>query len=372
MTYTDLLELAAELQAKGNRLEDKDFAEGLQRLTQASEEVGRAWCGSWLGYHARVYYRDFEPPPAGARFSQEWGFQDAWPIQETLGHWHEFTSDEVLNVIRDRAGDPDLQAQQKEAIAVREFFDESKATILSAMSVALSDSPDTFLQDLRDKIAEMKVYSQSHFIRALQPQGKVFSRDMVAIEKGFQTPPHLEMLTKVRSISQPFDACRELSKLTRRAASHLANLQQRKRRDERIGTNVFIGHGHSAAWKDLKDFIQDRLCLPWDEFNRVPIAGVTNIARLSQMLDSAAIAFFVMTGEDEQADGTLHARMNVIHEAGLFQGRLGFERAIVLLEEGCAEFSNIQGLGQIRFPRGNIKAVFEEIRQLLEREGLVG
>jgi predicted nucleotide-binding protein len=46
--------------------------------------------------------------------------------------------------------------------------------------------------------------------------------------------------------------------------------------------------------------------------------------------------------------------MNVIHEVGLFQGRLGFKRAIVLLEEGCKEFSNIQGLGQIRYPKGNI------------------
>jgi predicted nucleotide-binding protein len=63
--------------------------------------------------------------------------------------------------------------------------------------------------------------------------------------------------------------------------------------------------------------------------------------------------------------------MNVIHEAGLFQGRLGFQRAIVVLEEGCEEFSNIQGLGQIRFPRGNISAVFENIRQVLEREGLI-
>ena len=112
--------------------------------------------------------------------------------------------------------------------------------------------------------------------------------------------------------------------------------------------------------------------LPWDEFNRVPVAGITNIARLSQMLDSAAIAFLVMTGEDEQADGALRARMNVVHEAGLFQGRLGFTRAIVLLEEGCEEFSNIHGLGQIRFPRGNIKAAFDEVRQVLEREGLVG
>ena len=48
--------------------------------------------------------------------------------------------------------------------------------------------------------------------------------------------------------------------------------------------------------------------------------------------------------------------MNVIREAGLFQGRLGFTRAIVMLEEGCEEFSNIEGLGQIRFPNNNIKA----------------
>jgi predicted nucleotide-binding protein len=124
-------------------------------------------------------------------------------------------------------------------------------------------------------------------------------------------------------------------------------------------------------WRELKDFIQDRLHLPWDEFNRVPVAGVTNIARLSEMLDAAAIAFLVMTAEDEQVDGKLHARMNVIHEAGLFQGRLGFTRAILLLEEECEEFSNIHGLGQIRFPKGNIKAAFDDVRQVLEREGLV-
>lgn len=124
-------------------------------------------------------------------------------------------------MICERAGDQDLQVQQ-EAIAAREFFDEIKATILSAISVVLSDRSDTFLQDLRDKISEMNVYSQSHLIHALQPRGKTFSRDMVAIEKGFQTPPHLEIFTKVRSISQPFEACRELGKLTRRAASHFS------------------------------------------------------------------------------------------------------------------------------------------------------
>jgi len=111
--------------------------------------------------------------------------------------------------------------------------------------------------------------------------------------------------------------------------------------------------------------------LPWDEFNRVPVAGLTNTVRLSQMLDDAAIAFLILMGEDEKTDGKIQARMNVVHEVGLFQGRLGLEKAIVLLEDGCEEFSNINGLGQIRFPKGDISAKFEEIRRVLEREDLI-
>lgn len=86
---------------------------------------------------------------------------------------------------------------------------------------------------------------------------------------------------------------------------------------------------------------------------------------------SASFAFLVLTGEDERNDKTTQARMNVIHETGLFQGRLGFSKAIVLLEEDCAEFSNIHGLTQIRFPKGNIQAKFEEIRRTLEAAGLI-
>jgi hypothetical protein len=78
-----------------------------------------------------------------------------------------------------------------------------------------------------------------------------------------------------------------------------------------------------------------------------------------------------MTPEDEMADGGMQARMNVVHAAGRFQGRLRFGRAIVLIEEGCSGFSNIEGLGQIRFPVGNIAACFEEVRRVTEREGLI-
>ncbi len=134
---------------------------------------------------------------------------------------------------------------------------------------------------------------------------------------------------------------------------------------------IFIGHGGSNIWLRLKDFIVDRLGLEYEEFNRISPAGKTTSDRLEKMLEKSCMAFLIMTGEDEQTDGSLHARENVIHEAGLFQGKIGFKRAIVLLEEGCQEFSNIHGLGQIRFPQGNIRAAFEDIREVLERESIL-
>jgi predicted nucleotide-binding protein len=89
------------------------------------------------------------------------------------------------------------------------------------------------------------------------------------------------------------------------------------------------------------------------------------------MLSDAKFAFLILTAEDEHLDQSLHARENVVHEVGLFQGRLGPKKAIILLEEGCKEFSNIVGLSQIRFPKGYISAAFEEIRRVLEREGIL-
>lgn len=138
-----------------------------------------------------------------------------------------------------------------------------------------------------------------------------------------------------------------------------------------LGKRIFIGHGRSPLWRELKDLIFERPGLPRDEFNRESVAGLTTPERLQTMLSDAGFAFLVMTGEEERLDATLHARENVIHEVGLFQGHLGPRRAVVMLEEGCAEFSNITGLSQIRFPRGDISARFEEVRRVLEREGLI-
>ena len=150
-----------------------------------------------------------------------------------------------------------------------------------------------------------------------------------------------------------------------------AESEENRRLLEQAPRKVFIGHGQSLVYMKLQRFLENSLELQTEEFNSVPTAGIAITERLETMLDNAVFAFLVATAEDEHGDAKLHARMNVAHEAGLFQGRLGFKKAIVLLEDGCEEFSNIHGLGQIRFPKNRVEAIFEEVRSVLHRENIL-
>jgi hypothetical protein len=261
----------------------------------------------------------------------------------------------------------DLAREAAQAVA------GAQATIDSILTAVLADSDDGYLAKLKERVDGVIVLDSGRATELQVSNGPLMTRDTTALGQGLQSAPHQAIIGRVVGCRSPLSACGEIAELADQAAAHIERGERRTRRTEARmgGSYVFIGHGRSPLWRELKDFVADRLGLTCDEFNRVPVAGVTNVERLVQMLDDAAIALLVLTAEDETVEGAVLARQNVVHEAGLFQGRLGFSRAIVLLEEGCDEFSNIGGLGQIRFPRGNIAAAFEEVRRVVEREGLV-
>lgn len=363
-----------EIILEANRLEEfssYDWSE-IRKLLDEAENAALAWSGSWLGYHSRVYYNKLEKPPAGAHFSAEWGLYSGNDFigLGSVGDWVEYTYESIVNHIQEMAGNPDLSEPSKVSARAKETIDDVKHNVLALLhSKGLYDS-DSFLQKLIIEMEKVSAPDREDFVKSSYPKGQLSTRDN-RVEHKLICPPHKAVQCTVYGITSAFLAADQLNKIIHRISNYIKQLENKMAIAERIGTNVFIGHGRSAHWRDLKDFLSERLNLPWDEFNRVPVAGLTNVTRLAQMLDQACIAFLVMSAEDEQADGNKHARMNVIHEVGLFQGRLGFERAIVLLEDGCEEFSNIQGLGQIRYPKGNISAVFEDIRQVLEREGII-
>jgi hypothetical protein len=371
-SHEELFLLARNLKEAAQRADADEFMKPLDAVERAVDDVSRAFSGSWLGYHSRVYYECLRPPPPGARFSQEWGLMDtSFTGLGSHGDWQEFQPNFVTAHINYLAGDPDLTAAKAIAEQAAVMFASAKGDFQSITQGEFSDRPDKYLEKLRQEVDELKLFSPADVVKHLSPRGHTIIRDTTAVNQGSVIPPHIVPLAEIISLRHSIGISRGLADKITKAASHLERQNRRQNVAERVGTNVSIGHGRSLIWRELKDFVRERLGLPWDEFNRVPIAGVTNIARLAEMLDASAIAFVVMTAEDEMADGAMQARMNVVHEAGLFQGRLGFTKAIVLVEDGCTEFSNIQGLGQLRFPKGNIAAIFEDVRRVLEREGLI-
>jgi predicted nucleotide-binding protein len=343
------------------------------KLRESAQTAARAASGSWLGYHAYVYFDSFQIPPPGNHFSSEWGLSHSFGDHTSRG-WREYSNDDVVKVIEAAAENPNLTAAEEAAGVAEEVFDRVKEEALAILRAHEATSPDPFVAEVMEKVADVKIFQAQDYVSYLKPHGQLVSRDSLAGSMGLRIPPHVTVAARVFELDGPFVACTSLAKALKPSMLHLKRLGKVQTKDmaQNISAGkIFIGHGGSPTWKDLKDFLQDRLHLAWDEFNREANAGKTTIERITEMLNNARFAFLVMTAEDEQADGKIIARQNVIHEVGLFQGRLGFAKAIILLEDGCDEFSNIRGLTQIRFPKGHISAAFEEIRRTLERENII-
>lgn len=145
-------------------------------------------------------------------------------------------------------------------------------------------------------------------------------------------------------------------------------IKMEKVEEEKKVSKIFIGHGHDKQWRDLKDQLTDQHGFEVNFYEIGPRAGTSIKDTLESMLHDSSFALLVFTGEDIDQAGIPHARENVIHELGLFQGKLGFNKAIILYEEGVKEFSNIIGLNQLRFAKGNIKEIFGDVIASLRKE----
>lgn len=149
------------------------------------------------------------------------------------------------------------------------------------------------------------------------------------------------------------------------------SVQPEPKKSAKGGGAIFIGHGRSRLWARLQLHLRDDYGLQTLAFETESHAGETIVNILEGFLDQSSFAILIMTAEDETGDGKLRARQNVIHEAGLFQGRLGFRKVILLKQAETEEFSNVAGLQYIGFSGDNIEQTFYELGRALKRNGLI-
>lgn len=343
---------------------EKIYVERLDSLENAHSR-------SWFGDHSNTYYENLKPPPAGRSFDVEWGFIPGYQGSRNRG-WRVFSREELQAFVFEDIGQEIFYELAKASDYVSKQFSILRDQSLDVLDAAASgqNNSKAFTRYVKKLEDELTTYDVAAFISARIAAIPRMSRDSEEIAKGTVVPAHVQYLAPVKSIETNKQLAEELATTLRNAIQALA-LRRPTIENPDKSKVVFLGHGRSEQWKVLADFLSNRLNLQFEEFNRVSSAGVSTQERLSEMLDRCGFAFLIMTTEDQQKDGSHHARENVVHEVGLFQGQMGWRKAIILLEEGCTEFSNIVGLGQIRFSRGNVATAFEEVRKVLEREGIL-
>ncbi|MBT2620844.1 nucleotide-binding protein [Chryseobacterium sp. ISL-6] len=134
---------------------------------------------------------------------------------------------------------------------------------------------------------------------------------------------------------------------------------------------VFIGHGRSKLWARVQLFLKDDLNIESFTFESENQTSNSIIQILEDFLENSSFAILILTAEDETLEGKLRARQNVIHECGLFQGRLGFENVVLLKQTETEDLSNLAGLQYIPFNGENIEQTFYELQRKLKKSGLI-
>ncbi len=141
-----------------------------------------------------------------------------------------------------------------------------------------------------------------------------------------------------------------------------------KGRSTRLPKGVFISHGGNPQWHEVRDFIERECGLPTCVFESHLWSSKQVTEALQGYLEQCSFAVCVLTAEDLAEDGTRRARQNVLHEAGLFQGRHGFER-VTLLVEDCEVVPELAGLPAVRFPRGRVDTAFWQLQRMIRTQG---
>ncbi len=139
-----------------------------------------------------------------------------------------------------------------------------------------------------------------------------------------------------------------------------------RRSARRRKSAVFISHGRSPSplWREVQQFLEQDLGIETLEQGRGSTPGRSTVEKLTEASNLCHRAIVVVTVDDTSSFGEHRSRENVMHEIGFLQAKLGFDRLVILHEEGALGPHYLADFVNISFPKGNVRAAMID----LERE----
>ncbi len=223
MSRHDLLLIADGLRRIVVHGRRPELLAGLERIENAVEIAERAWSGSWLGYHANVYYSGLRTPPEGVRFDPELGLTHTFTGQ-AASVWQEHDPDSVVAGILAHAGNADIGPARNLACDARRELETARSRALAV--IGSRTPPDAVLAALASDIASLSLPTRTEIVGTFMPEEDVTTRDAVAATSGICTPPHKALLADVTAARTSLAVLEELVALLQKVSARFGQLDR--------------------------------------------------------------------------------------------------------------------------------------------------
>ena len=302
MTYRELLcrfqrkllQIAKQL----NEYADYETSR-LDAVVEAARRVGTSWSGSTMGYHSRVYYANFQPPPRGTVFDPISGLDPDVSPEKTFG-WQEYKRDSIIRAVTEKVDNPPPENLSDLYGEVTALFEEVKSLVLSPVYTKYPE-PDKYLQGLLDKIEALDTLFDSPSVETHITQAEVETIDRRALDEGPKVPAHIEILELASGVKQAFEACNVLRNQISVIVRHIQHLEKKvptAGSTEPIGDDVFIVHGRDEEAKQTVARFVEKLELKAIILDERPNKGLTIIEKFEQLASGAGFAIVLLTPDD--------------------------------------------------------------------------
>ncbi|MDH6607323.1 hypothetical protein M2164_002958 [Streptomyces sp. SAI-208] len=171
-------------------------------LLEATDIVGRSFSGSWIGYHSRFYFGEFEKYPWDQSFDSEWGRLHGIPEG-----WKERQPEEVQEaILRLSKQKISWTLLQETTERVTERYREIKELVELLESESVSRQASV----LAERIKKIKFHGSGNaFLRDRAPNS-VMTRDSFALNQGLMTPAHIAYRAQALNAQQAAAAWSDL------------------------------------------------------------------------------------------------------------------------------------------------------------------
>lgn len=164
----------------------REFKAQLNAKLQITTRLEEASSRSWAGYHANLYYKEYERPSLDKMFNPEWG-----GISKIPEGWSERTIEEVTAYVESIHGGILLEEIEKNVQGTVERVAALKSEICTELSPFIGikgmDNESELLQHL-ERITYG--HSANDYVKQRIPD-QITTRDTRAIFQGIGVPPHV-------------------------------------------------------------------------------------------------------------------------------------------------------------------------------------